>query len=182
MRDVATILAIDPATRTGLAEGAPGSVPRLTIKNFRGDPTDAPEDIFQRVTFFFASRLRDEPLPTHVFIEAPVPPSGIVGATNHNTTLITIGIYAIVVGIVRCKHIPIHRAPIGSWRKYFLGKGNLSGAEAKRRAAEVCRLLAWDAPDHNAAEAAGIWAWGCAQIAPELAPRIEPLFVRGAPR
>lgn len=174
-----SILAIDAATRTGTCEGVPGRLPRLSTENFRQAPADGPEEIFARATFWLADRLRENP-PTLVAIEQPVPPSAAWGATNHQTTIITIGLYGIFVGIARCKSIQVLHAPINSWRRYFLGKGNLKGDVAKRQAVALCRHLGWDAPDHNAAEAAGIYSWACSQIAPALAPRIEPLFAQAS--
>lgn len=173
------ILAIDPNTKTGLAEGEPGDRPHLETQNFRRDDTDEPEDILERATFYFADRFRQRS-PGAIFIEAPVPPSQLTGATTFNTTLVTIGIYAIVVGIARCKSIPIEKAHISSWRKYALGSGRLKGADAKRLAVRLCGQLGWSAPDHNAAEAGCIWLYGCAQLSPATTIRHEPLFVRGA--
>lgn len=169
------VMAIDPNTKTGVTEGHPGKTPIIATHNFRRDETDTIDDIFRRATFFFADRLRDDP-PEIAFIEAPVPPMGVAGATTFNTTLITLGIYAIVSGIFGCKKIELRRAPINTWRKYALASGRLRGDEAKRRAVRLCRALNWSAEDHNGAESACIWLYGTAQVAPHLAVRPEPLF------
>jgi len=60
---------------------------------------------------------------------------------------------------------------VGTWRKHWLGSGNLPGHEAKRRAVQRCEQLGWPAKDHNAAEACGIWAWGMAQFYPKWRPQ-----------
>jgi hypothetical protein len=174
-----TILAIDSATATGICTGRPGETPKLETRRWRADETDSAEDIYGRAVVWMATRLRDD-LPALVVIEQPVPPSAAWGQTNHDTTLITIGLFGIFCGLAKAKGVRAMRAPISSWRKYFLGRGNLKGDVAKRQAVRLCRELGWDAPDHNAAEAAGIWSWACAQVAPELAPRVEPLFVRAS--
>lgn len=160
-----TIMAIDQNTKSGIAEGLPGSTPRLETITFRRDETDEVEDIYERALFYFAERFRENP-PGLVALERVVPPSAAQGHTNHNTTLITLGIYAIVIGVVRCKSIPLRTVAVQSWRKSFLGNGKLKGDVAKREAVKLCQRLGWDAPDHNAAEAAGIWHHACSQAAP----------------
>lgn len=152
------ILALDVATRTGVAEGRPGEVPRLQTVDFRaGDDLSM---LYANATTWLATKLRDDQ-PDLVVIERVVPPSGAMGHTNHDTTMISIGTFAIMCGIVRCKNVRLEYAPINTWRKHFLGHGRLPGAQAKRQAQQRCALLGWDAPDHNAAEAGGIWDWAC---------------------
>lgn len=173
------ILALDTATATGICAGRPGETPRLQTRRWRQDETDTVDDIYGRAVVWLATELRDN-MPALVAIEQPVPPSAAWGQTNHQTTLITIGLFGIFCGLARAKGVRLMPAPIASWRKHFLGQGNLKGAEAKRRAVQLCRMLQWPAPDHNAAESAGIWTWACAQVAPDRAPRVEPLFARVA--
>lgn len=168
-----TVLAIDQNTKSGMAEGLPGSTPRLETINFEHDETDTPEDLYERVLFYFAERFRTDP-PGLVAIERVVPPSAARGKTNHSTTLITLGIYALIVGIVRCKSIPLMTVSVGTWRKSFLGRGNLKGDVAKREAVKLCARLGWDAPDHNAAEAAGLWHHACAVAAPYGVTTLHP--------
>ncbi len=151
-----TILALDVASKTGVAEGRPGEVPRLQTIDFRGEG-ELP-DFYGRAIEWMATKLRDDP-PEMVIIERTVPPSGAKGFTNHDTTMISIGMFGIFSGIVRCKGIRLELAPISTWRKHFIGKGNYPGAIAKKMAVDRCALLGWAAPDHNAAEAAGIWDW-----------------------
>lgn len=151
-----TILALDVASKTGVAFGRPGEIPRLQTIDFRGE--DELPGLYGRAVTWMATRLRDEP-PDLVVIERVVPPSGAMGFTNHDTTMTSIGLFAILCGIVHCKSIRLELAPISTWRKNFLGKGNYPGKVAKQMAVDRCKLLGWDAPDNNAAEAAGIWSW-----------------------
>lgn len=168
------ILAIDQNTKSGIANGVPGEAPRLHTENFRHDVTDEPEDLFERAVAYFADRFRHDP-PGLVVIERVVPPSAAQGNTNHNTTIVTLGIYAIITGIVRCKSIPLRTVSVSTWRKAFLGRGNLKGDVAKRQAVRLCDRLGWGPPpDHNAAEAAGIWFWACTQFAPHVVPSSRP--------
>jgi hypothetical protein len=168
------IIAIDPATNTGICEGIVGSKPTLHAQRFRfGDDQD--EDLYGAATKFFATFLKDRH-PDAVAIETPIMADW--GKTNHQTTAITRGLYAIFTGIVRCKGIKLIRADIGTWRKYFLGHGRLKGEDAKARCVRLCAQLGWHAPTHDAAEAAGIWMWACSKESPANVQRIEPLFAR----
>ncbi len=150
------ILALDVAIKTGVACGRPGEAPRLQTIDFRGD--DELTGLYGRATLWMATKLRDDP-PELVVIEQPVPPSSAWGQTSHQTTLITIGLFGIMCGIVHCKSIRLEIAPISTWRKHFIGGGRHPGVIAKQMAIERCRLLGWIPEDHNSAEAAGIWSW-----------------------
>jgi hypothetical protein len=183
------ILALDPAKKCGVAIGAPGERPHLSVVNFARE-LDEPEDIFAR-SLKWIDRALDGVIgvgngfvldkPTLLAIEAPIAPSEKFGFTTFDTTLIALGLSAIFRGSARARGIPIMLAPINSWRKYCLSRGNLKGRDAKAAMIRLCRGLGWgDAIDHNAAEAAGIFLWASGQINPRLATRPEPLFA-GAP-
>ncbi len=151
-----TILALDVASKTGVAFGRPGEVPRLQTIDFRGK--DELPDVYGRAIEWMATRLRDVP-PDMVVIERTVPPSGAFGATNHATTMLTIGLFGIFAGIVRCKGIRLELASINTWKKHFLGTAKLKRTEAKKAAIDRCHLLGWSVDDDNQADAAGIWDW-----------------------
>lgn len=180
MLDGPLILGVDAATRTGLALGRPGERPDICTLNFRRDRTDGPTDIFGRAITVMATRFRDR-CPDLMAIEEPLP-----GFRSHNfdATRIALGLYGIFTGIAKAKGVRVLPAPIGSWRKFFLGRGNLKGDKAKAECVRLCRQLGWEVPndDHNAAEAAGIFAWACAIEAPKVCVRPEPLFVATAGR
>jgi hypothetical protein len=179
------ILALDPGKRTGVAIGEPGKRPRLLTFNF-GRDLDDPEDVFVRAMKWIERALDgaldlafDEPMgkPTVLAIEAPVPPSGKFGFTNFDTTLATLGMSVIFRTVARSRGIPVKLAPINSWRKYALGRGNLKGKDAKAGMIRLVKGLGWGDHDHNACEAAGVWLWACGQIAPQRVTRHEPLFL-----
>lgn len=151
-----TILALDVASKTGVAFGRPGEVPRLQTIDFRGEG-ELP-GLYGRAVTWMATTLRDDP-PDMVVIERTVPPSGAFGATNHATTMLTIGLFGIFAGIVRCKGIRLELASINTWKKHFLGTAKLKRAEAKKAAIDRCHLLGWPVCDDNQADAAGIWDW-----------------------
>lgn len=53
---------------------------------------------------------------------------------------------------------------VATWRKHFLGRGDLSTDDAKAGAIARCRQLNYPFADHNAAEACGMWDWGIAKF------------------
>lgn len=167
------ILAIDPASTTGFCLGEPGAVPTLSSQKFKQDPTDEPEDVFRRATYFLAEFLRQSRVDL-IAIEAPFP------SKNFATSMITLGLFGIFTGIAGCKDIKIVRVQISAWRKYFLSAGRMPGAQAKRQSMLVCASLGWKTDGHDSAEAAGIFSFACSQVAPMKAPRVEPLFLKGA--
>lgn len=166
------ILGLDPATRTGVAFGAPGQTPQLWTENFGGEDATWVE-IYANATYWLADFLRTRS-PAAIAIEEPVPPSAIKGFTNHATTMVTIGLFGVFTGIIGCKKIKLIPVRIQTWRKHFLGagNGNLKTKEAKQAALRRCRQLGWEAPGHDAAEAGGIFDWGCAQL---RAPTFEEM-------
>lgn len=50
------------------------------------------------------------------------------------------------------------------WRKHFLGTARVSTEEGKRGAMKRCDQLGYAYQDHNAAEACGVWDYGCAKF------------------
>ena len=167
------IIAIDPAINSGFCEGVVGKTPTLHAERFPYDPEEI-EVLYGAATVFFATFLKARK-PDLIAIESPI--MAAWGKTNAKTTDVTRGLYAIITGIATAKSIPILRADIGTWRKWFLGRGNLKGKDAKAQCVMLCKQFGWHAPDHNAAEAAGIWSWAGSKLDPRLATRVEPLFV-----
>jgi hypothetical protein len=175
MVDGGCILALDIAKRTGVARGIAGGTPILSTENF-SRPGDDDADVFGRFTMWVARVLRDDP-PELIAVERPLP--------RFESSML-FGLRGIVLGLARCKSVRVLQVPVSTWRKYFLGAGNLKGPVAKQRCIENCERLGWivplvrGVPDHNSAEAAGIFSWAESKVAPKVAQRVEPLFLGGA--
>jgi hypothetical protein len=170
------ILALDLASRTGVADGEPGGTPVLEFVDFDREH-DNHADVFARLARWIARRLHDA-RPDLVVTEAPVP--------KFDKSLQQ-GMRGVVLGLVTCRNVRVIEVTCQDWRKYALGVGNLKGEVAKEQCVALCERLRWKVPrtkrglpDHNAAEAAGIWLWGCAQLNPRKAIRHEPLFTRAS--
>jgi len=163
------VLGIDPNTNTGFAYGIAGEVPRLWSIDFRRDGDL--HDYYGNLLAYAAAFLRDNPVKL-IGIEEPLAPSGMGGRSNHDTTMVTIGSFAIWIGIAKAKKIPYQPVRVETWRKHFIGVGRLAHIksaserrkEGKRLVEHRCKLLGWKAPDDNAADAGGIWDWAGASF------------------
>jgi hypothetical protein len=174
-----TIFALDPATKTGWCIGQPGGTPTHGMINLGGREGDDQFDIFKRARRWIDIQIGPSAImmpPDILAIERPIPPSQQAGRTNFDTSAIALGLFAIFTAAARDRGIKILPAHIGSWRKYCLAKGNLSGADAKASMIRLVKGLGWGDVEHNAAEACGIFLWACGQVAPERVVRHEPLF------
>lgn len=167
------IWGVDQNTKSGIACGIPGGVPHLETVKFRRHPDEDHADIYARAVHWFADRLRHN-APELIVVERVVPPSAQGGFTNHDTTMLTIGLFAIVCGIVKCKGIPLVTVAPQTWRKSFLGSGKLKRTEAKKAARDVCARMGWSAQTDDEADAAGIWFWACMQHAPYGVTTLHP--------
>jgi len=159
------VWAIDLSSRSaGFAYGVPGDKPRLWTVDFMRDGDL--HDFYANLTAYAATFLRDNPVKLAA-IEEPVAPAAAMGHTNHNTTMMTIPGFAIVVGVVKCKKIPYQPVRVETWRKHFIGTGRLTHIkkaaerrkEGKRLAVQRCRQLGWKVENDDEADAAGIWDW-----------------------
>jgi hypothetical protein len=170
------VLALDPATKTGFAFGAPhDAAPEIGAVDF-GRAHDGSGDVFGRAVRWAEPQIRAANL---LVIEPPIPPGQLWNDSNYRSTVILHGLYAIFIGLAVARGTAVIEAPTRTWRKYFLGEGNLKRDAAKLAAKRLCRALKWGDPatlDDNAADAAGIWAYGCTLVAPTRIRRVEPLF------
>lgn len=101
----------------------------------------------------------------------------IVFDFRHINSLITSQQFCVIAGIeAACDFLGMEcfQIDISKWRKRGLGRGNkpkwaANGEEPwlKEAAKKACLDLGWLIDDHNAAEAALIWDYGCAHVDPE---------------
>jgi hypothetical protein len=164
-----SIISLDVAIRTGVAEGAPGSMSNIYSVDFGSRSSVSRDDIFA-AALKWARKTFETAAPKIAFLEALVP--------QYDKT-IQCGLWAIIAGTARLNGIEMREVAVQTWRSFVLSHGRLPKREAKARAIQVCARLGWPVKNDDEAEAACIWLWGCAQVAPKLAPQI-PLFMRGA--
>jgi len=89
---------------------------------------------------------------THIIFEA----QHIGARVDPQTVYLLIGMGAMVEWFAERIGAVTFCVDIGTWRKHFLGVGNLKRDEAKKRCIDKCNLLGWHPPDDNAADACGV--------------------------
>lgn len=118
--------------------------------------------------------------PDVVALEAP-----LMGSRNravkHNfdTSYILVGLAFMSEAVAASFRLVPKKAHVATVRKNFLGHGY--PPDPKEAVMARCRLLGWDVPNHDAADAAAVWAW--AKATHDKSFRYEtatPLFAKGA--
>jgi hypothetical protein len=156
------VVAIDPASRTGIAYGHIGAVPILTRIDLKKNGDKALEAY--KNAALMAQRQFQESGPVDVLaIETPIWVT--YGKTNADTVAMAQGLYAIFTGVAQANGIVIMPVAPRTWRAHFLGRGNLDRTSAKAAALRRCKQLHWEThDDEDAGDAAGIWDWACSQL------------------
>lgn len=176
------VLALDIATTTGWAvdrSGDGGPSPLTGTKRLAAGSADGAR--LGRAGLEFAKWL-DGMIRLHavetVAIEAPAMGGrGIVMSAVTARMLIGLAFTAEVVAA--SADVPVWEAAVSTARKNLLGTGR--PADGKKAVVERCRLLGWQVKDHNAADAACLWALAKGRLDREW--RLEtatPLFRAGA--
>lgn len=173
------ILAMDIATKTGIAVGVSGGDPRSWFM----DLGQAPDD--RR----FSNVLR----LTHGLIEAHQPDLIAVEAAigGPKASAYLIGLVACVRGCAFNRGVRCESVHLGSVRKHFLGKHftardfpGMKRIEAKRAMKRMvmdrCQLLGWPVETDDEADAVALWDYACANFAGVQAKPLGDLFARAA--
>jgi len=168
------ILALDLATVTGWAFGAPGEQPQSGVIRFgRGNATHG--QIAAEAIAWFIEFL-GEMKPTQIVFEQPLPPNFTGGHTTLNTALVTMGLPFLMQGIAyKLGMFNVAAVRVSDIRNFFIGE-NMKSEEAKRLTFERCQRLGFEPKDDNASDALALWCYQCARIKPELAHKLTPLF------
>lgn len=180
------IIALDIATKCGVAEGRPGEVPRLYSVELRRSGEEF-EDSFGRAVKWMAQRLAADDAAVRagdvrVMIEAPIMGTSFDDKdgekrTNADTLLITKGLWAAVSGFARARGIMVRRVAVSTVRKHFIGSGRVPKAQAKKQVRDVCLALGWEPPNLDAADAAAVWHYAAHLWNPAAVPPVDPLFL-----
>lgn len=160
------IIALDIATQTGIAVGSSGRDPKAWSVDLGKGRSEAAR---------FSECLK----LTHGLIETHKPDLIVVEAFigGKHASAYLIGLVACVRGCAFNRSVKVEMVFPATVRKHFIGKAmtskdfpGMKQAKAKLAIKEVvadrCRLLNWDVPDLDAADAAATWDWACATFAP----------------
>lgn len=166
------ILAIDGATASGWALGAPGSIPRIGLERLKKPSedtwlvADGAARFVRDICFIESSR------PDLIAIEALMPNfnSGDDRERQIQRSAASMLVPPLIMGAVRgiaaCYGIQVVQVYPATWRKHFLGRSNFgSREETKRQTLARCHLLGYlpaACKDDNQADAAGIHDWASA--------------------
>lgn len=178
-----TIIALDISkSNTGIAEGRPGEVPRLSSRPFRKEH-DGRLSAARRALVFIAERLKIEPDLTQVRVAIEAPIEHVPAKGGHiKTTLdlyaldILVGAFAEELGCMVAFHTP------GQIRKHFIQHGGLAGEVAKPLVKRRCQELGWTPANYDQADAAALWWFACREWAPREAQIVDPTFLRAQGR
>ena len=176
------ILAIDPATHTGFARFASGSVSLVSDIVSFDEELGAFNRQYRR---WLTDQIKRYGI-SEVVIEAAILPTG-------NTNIVTLKkAYAINMNTHDiAKHLgcSVTEVQNGTWRAHFLcgrmppkehrGRGKLS-AWYKQAVKQRCAERGWRVRDDNEADALGILDWARAQRDPAYAVHSTPLFEQAA--
>jgi hypothetical protein len=167
------ILALDLATVTGWARGAPGDIPRCGTVRFASGEGASNNAIFANALTWCSTFLKQEPRPVSIILEAMLPPQAMKGETNRKTRDLLAGLHGIVRAVAHCRGIyEISDVSVLAVRRHFCGDQQAK----KHDVIERCQLFGWDVGNHNAADAAACWHFACSLVRPELAMQCSPLF------
>ena len=190
------ILALDVATNTGICVGRAGETPRFsTFKSERSQAEanltfsqkcDRHEDAWFSL-FCHVAELIDADPPDWIFVEAAPNPGAFAGEfnvetgrveqkSNPHTLLRLSGFWAALSCLTRYSEISFRRVSVQTARVSFIGKGNLKGNEAKRRAFDMCRLLGWSPHNRDEGDAGAVWYHATTVVAPKLSVPITPMM------
>ena len=173
MTEPPRILALDVATKMGVADGCVGEKPVFYTKKFAGEEH---EEIFADALRWIAEYLQVNK-PDIVAIEAPLNLAATMGQSNPATVVRLNGLWAVIASAVKVKGGIIYRhVNVQTARRAFIGSGNLPGAEAKRRVFNMCKAIGWEPKDKDQGDAGCVHFWASTQFAPNLAPVITPML------
>lgn len=178
------LLALDVATVTGFAWGPVDGTPKAdTVRFAKNGAID--DEVWASATKWLANFLAGYS-PDVVAIEAPIMTSQSHNGTNPATQMRLLGLQAVLRNVVALKLArPAKLVHVQSARKFFIGHGNLTGEEAKRRAKARCIELGWlteESATHDKADAMCVWAKAAGDLNPSFAANFTPLGTAKRPQ
>jgi hypothetical protein len=166
------VLALDLATVTGFAYGAPGTAP--TFGSYRFAPKGASRSLAYRAFRQWLEMFTHLHKTDIVVYESPAVPSFMAGKTNIDTIKLLIGL-AEHLEEWAYDRIELREASVSQVRAHFIGQ-NLKSAIAKPMTLDRCIQLGWKVESTDEADACALWDYQCSWLRPDLAPHTTPLF------
>jgi Holliday junction resolvasome RuvABC endonuclease subunit len=168
---MAVIIAIDGATRSGVAVAEPSSgIPKMELFTWQA-PEKRPiqEKIEYLVDFLECLIAKDKVLYAAIeipqsgigskrtFVETPdgIKANYALGG-NAGTQAQLWAMHGCFVGVLHSRQIPYRGIGVKEWRKAILGNGNIKKDDAKKASVEMCFRLGFNPKNKDQAEAAMI--------------------------
>ncbi|MEL6467084.1 MAG: hypothetical protein AAFQ58_19150 [Pseudomonadota bacterium] len=157
------VLALDIATKTGVAVGVSSAAPRAWTVDFGGSSQG--RRFSEMISF--TSEVLAKHKPDVVAIEAPI------GGKKKNPVLI--GLAACAEGVCHLRRVPCHMVRLDHVRVHFLGK-NLTKRhfpgfteDRARKAIKAtvvarCEAIGWAPDNDDEADAMAVWSFACTQF------------------
>ena len=163
------VLALDLATTTGFAYGAPGSIPRFGHIRFTKAGSSHAET-FRAFRQWLESDWNQgiKNVPDAVVYESPAVPTIMSGRTNINTIRLLVGLCAHLEEWCHGKVDYCHEARVADVRNHFVGS-NMKSNAAKAKTMARCRMLGWEVTTYDEADACALWFYHCGWLNPRLA-------------
>jgi hypothetical protein len=170
------VLALDLATTTGWAYGAPGSIPIFGHMRF-ANPGASRATIYRNFRIWLEDRWneRDEQADLIVY-ESPAVPTIMAGRTNISTIKLLVGLGEHLEEWAHNK-VELREARVADVRVHFIGK-NMKSAFAKDETFKQCLRLGWMVETHDEADACALWDYQCCWLNPKLAAYTTSLFAK----
>lgn len=165
------ILALDLATKTGVAVGEPGGRP-LSFTEVLGDTGEHHGARFAQALRMM-KRLIKQYEPAYIALEAPI---GVHGGGSNRRPEMLMGLRGCVMGVAHMAHIPFEQFAVSTIRKEFLGTGKLKRVEAKRATIARCEALGWSVKNDDEADACALWNLACSHRSQAHSISSTPLF------
>lgn len=164
------IVALDLATRTGIAIGEPGQKP-VCMTHVLGDQGGQHGDRFA-AAMRLTRRLIEDHRPVELALERPIQGGG---GTRHRPELL-MGLRACVLGVAKLMDVPTSDHDVRSIRLHFIGHGGLKRVAAKAAVIARCRHLGYVTHGEDEADAAALWDYACSLRSRAHGIATTPLF------
>lgn len=170
-----SILALDLATVTGWAHGAPGGKPWCGHIRFSKQGSTRAQTYRAFRDWLDDKFIKPgQHLPDLIVYELPAIPSFMGGKTNIDTTRLLFGLAEHLEEWCHDR-VELREATVSQVRAHFIGS-NMKAKIAKPLTLERCRDIGWVVETTDEADAAALWSYQCALLNPQLAWRHTPLF------
>jgi crossover junction endodeoxyribonuclease RuvC len=172
------VLALDLATKTGWAYGAPDG--QLSFGSVRWGKAGAERALIYRTYREWLCRQLDRLDVGLVVFESAAGPMVMMGRTSIHAIKLLIGLTEITEEVC-FNRVELREAMASQVRAMFLGS-NPKRDVAKPMTIERCIDLGHAVEDDDEADAVALWHYQVSHLRPDLAPKFTPLFRRSVSR